>query len=157
MAKKRIHEIAKEQGIPSKDLLDKLQAAGLDVKAAASSVEEADALRALRAAHIGAPPGQCRVRVHHDPSRHRNQAQQLGFGTHGPAADAAPVRTRVYDAGSSAWSWTSASASATGSSASSASTSPSGSDASGAGSSGPSSSSNSPSSGSALSSTTSSS
>jgi translation initiation factor IF-2 len=52
MAKKRIHEIAKEQGIPSKDLLDKLQAAGLDVKAAASSVEEADALRAIGA---GAP------------------------------------------------------------------------------------------------------
>src|SRR4051794_22309989 len=52
MAKKRIHEIAKEQGIPSKDLLDKLQAAGLDVKAAASSVEEADVLRA-----IGGTPG----------------------------------------------------------------------------------------------------
>jgi translation initiation factor IF-2 len=47
MAKKRIHEIAKEQGVPSKDLLDKLQAAGLDVKAAASSVEESDALRVL--------------------------------------------------------------------------------------------------------------
>ena len=59
MAKKRIHEIAKEQGIPSKDLLDKLQAAGLDVKAAASSVEEADALRAIggksSAAGNGAP------------------------------------------------------------------------------------------------------
>jgi translation initiation factor IF-2 len=53
MAKKRIHEIAKEQGIPSKDLLDKLQAAGLDVKAAASSVEEADALRAIG----GSPSG----------------------------------------------------------------------------------------------------
>src|SRR3954452_9198326 len=47
MAKKRIHEIAKEQGLSSKDVLDQLQAAGLDVKAAASTVEEADALRAL--------------------------------------------------------------------------------------------------------------
>src|SRR3954454_5385806 len=47
MAKKRIHEIAKERGMSSKDLLDKLQAAGLDVKAAASTVEEADALRAI--------------------------------------------------------------------------------------------------------------
>src|SRR3954447_24427299 len=47
MAKKRIHEIAKEQGLSSKDVLDKLQAAGLDVKAAASTVEEGDALRAL--------------------------------------------------------------------------------------------------------------
>src|SRR6476619_2057383 len=59
MAKKRIHEIAKEQGLSSKDVLDKLQAAGLDVKAAASSVEEADALRAIgggsTAAGNGAP------------------------------------------------------------------------------------------------------
>ncbi|MBA2505446.1 MAG: translation initiation factor IF-2 N-terminal domain-containing protein, partial [Thermoleophilaceae bacterium] len=42
MAKKRVHEIAKEKGIPSKEVIAKLQAAGLDVKAAASSVDEAD-------------------------------------------------------------------------------------------------------------------
>jgi translation initiation factor IF-2 len=47
MSKKRVHEIAKEQGISSKDLLEKLNAAGVAAKAAASSVEEADALRAL--------------------------------------------------------------------------------------------------------------
>ena len=47
MAKKRVHEIAKEKGIPSKDVLAKLQAAGLDVKAAASSVDEADIERAF--------------------------------------------------------------------------------------------------------------
>jgi translation initiation factor IF-2 len=47
MSKKRVHEIAKEQGISSKDLLEKLSAAGVAAKAAASSVEEADALRAL--------------------------------------------------------------------------------------------------------------
>ena len=41
MAKKRIHEIAKEQGISTKDLLDKLQAAGLDVTAPASTVDAA--------------------------------------------------------------------------------------------------------------------
>jgi translation initiation factor IF-2 len=45
MAKKRVHEIAKERGIPSKEVLAKLQAAGLDVKAAASSVEEAEVAR----------------------------------------------------------------------------------------------------------------
>jgi len=49
MAKKRIHEIAKERGLSSKEVLAKLQAAGLEVKAAASSVEESDALRALGA------------------------------------------------------------------------------------------------------------
>ena len=42
MAKKRVHEIAKERGIPSKEVLVKLQAAGFDVKAAASSVDEND-------------------------------------------------------------------------------------------------------------------
>ena len=50
MAKKRVHEIAKEQNLSSKELLETLQAAGLEVKAAASSVEEADALRAIATA-----------------------------------------------------------------------------------------------------------
>jgi translation initiation factor IF-2 len=47
MSKKRVHEIAKEQGLSSKELLERLQAAGVPAKAAASSVEEADALKAL--------------------------------------------------------------------------------------------------------------
>src|SRR3954466_399917 len=47
MAKKRVHEIAKEKGIPSKEVLAVLQEAGLDVKAAASSVDEADVARAF--------------------------------------------------------------------------------------------------------------
>jgi translation initiation factor IF-2 len=47
MSKKRVHEIAKEQGLSSKELLEKLKAAGIDVKAAASSVEEDAALKAL--------------------------------------------------------------------------------------------------------------
>jgi translation initiation factor IF-2 len=47
MSRKRVHEIAKEHGLSSKELLEKLKAAGVDAKAAASSVEEADALRVL--------------------------------------------------------------------------------------------------------------
>src|SRR4051794_16146534 len=47
MAKKRVHEIAKEQGMSSADVLTKLRAAGFDVTAAASTVDEAEALRAL--------------------------------------------------------------------------------------------------------------
>jgi len=47
MAKKRVHEIAKERGIPSKEVIAVLQAAGLDVKAAASSVDENDIRRAF--------------------------------------------------------------------------------------------------------------
>ena len=47
MAKKRVHEIAKAQGVSSKELLAALKAAGIEAKAAASSVEETDALQAL--------------------------------------------------------------------------------------------------------------
>jgi len=47
MSKKRVHEIAKEHGLSSKELLEKLKAAGIEAKAAASSVEEDAALRAL--------------------------------------------------------------------------------------------------------------
>jgi translation initiation factor IF-2 len=47
MAKKRVHEIAKEQGISTKELIAKLTSAGIEVKAAASSVDEDAALKAL--------------------------------------------------------------------------------------------------------------
>ncbi len=47
MSKKRVHEIAKEHGLSSKELLEKLHAAGIDAKAAASSVEESDAVRVI--------------------------------------------------------------------------------------------------------------
>ncbi|MDX6601832.1 MAG: translation initiation factor [Solirubrobacterales bacterium] len=50
MAKKRVHEIAKAQGLESKEVLAALKSAGIDAKAAASSVEEADALKAIQAA-----------------------------------------------------------------------------------------------------------
>ena len=44
---KRVHEIAKERGLQPKELLQRLQAAGVNVKAVSSSVDEADALRVL--------------------------------------------------------------------------------------------------------------
>jgi translation initiation factor IF-2 len=44
---KRVHEIAKERGLPPKEVLQRLQAAGLKVKAVSSSVDEADARRVL--------------------------------------------------------------------------------------------------------------
>ena len=47
MAKKRVHEIAKERGITSKEALAVLQKAGLKVTAPASSVEEGEAARAF--------------------------------------------------------------------------------------------------------------
>jgi translation initiation factor IF-2 len=45
--KKRVHEIAKERGLPAKDVLARLKAGGLDVKAASSAVDEAAALAVL--------------------------------------------------------------------------------------------------------------
>ena len=42
---KRVHEIAKERGVPAKEVLDALRAAGVNVKAASSSVDEATATR----------------------------------------------------------------------------------------------------------------
>jgi len=63
MSKKRVHEIAKEHGLSSKELLEKLNAAGVEAKAAASSVEETAALKVLgvdggagAASSNGAPP-----------------------------------------------------------------------------------------------------
>jgi translation initiation factor IF-2 len=50
VAKKRVHEIAKAQGVSSKELLAALKAAGVEAKAAASSVEESDAVKAISAA-----------------------------------------------------------------------------------------------------------
>jgi translation initiation factor IF-2 len=47
MAKKRVHELAKERDMSPRDMLAKLQAAGLPVKAVASAVDEQAALDAL--------------------------------------------------------------------------------------------------------------
>ncbi len=63
MAKKRVHEIAKAQGLSSKELLAALKKAGVEAKAAASSVEEADALKALSGNGATAAKGQPKAEV----------------------------------------------------------------------------------------------
>jgi translation initiation factor IF-2 len=55
MSKRRVHEIAKEHGLSSRELLEKLKAAGIEAKVAASSVEEDAALKALGVGGAGAP------------------------------------------------------------------------------------------------------
>jgi translation initiation factor IF-2 len=55
MAKKRVHEIAKERGITSKEAVAILQKAGLGVKSHSSSVEESDAARAFENGAASAP------------------------------------------------------------------------------------------------------
>ncbi len=47
MSNKRVHQIAKERGLPTKDVLARLKAAGVDVKASSSSVDEEVASRVL--------------------------------------------------------------------------------------------------------------
>jgi translation initiation factor IF-2 len=56
MAKKRVHEIAKERGISSKEVIAVLQKAGLDVKASASSVDENDIAMAFSNGKKSAEP-----------------------------------------------------------------------------------------------------
>ena len=57
---KRVHQIAKERGLPAKDVLERLQAAGVKVKAVSSSVDEADARRVLDGGDGQAPRGSAR-------------------------------------------------------------------------------------------------
>jgi translation initiation factor IF-2 len=56
MAKKRVHEIAKERGMSSKEVIATLQKAGLDVKAAASSVDADAAAAAFNGGSVAATP-----------------------------------------------------------------------------------------------------
>lgn len=57
MAKKRVHEIASQQGLASKDVLAALQAAGVEASTASSSVDEELARRALANAAEPQPSG----------------------------------------------------------------------------------------------------
>src|SRR5919197_3569290 len=75
MAKKRVHEIAKERGISSKEVLAVLQKAGLDVKAAASSVDEEDIRRAFSNGADAAPAKQRAQAPPQDDGAQARQAQ----------------------------------------------------------------------------------
>src|SRR3954469_25345873 len=82
MAKKRVHEIAKAQGMTSKELLAALEAAGVDAKAAQSSVEESDALAALKSSGDGASSGGAATKTEAPPAPDNASRQ--------PQADGAP-------------------------------------------------------------------
>jgi translation initiation factor IF-2 len=94
MAKKRVHEIAKEQGLTSKDLLAKLQAAGVDAKAAASSVDEAAALAAIgggaAAAAAPAPAASEQPAAPAQPAASKTAGEGTGTGAPTGGADGAP-------------------------------------------------------------------
>ncbi|MDQ6777177.1 MAG: translation initiation factor IF-2 N-terminal domain-containing protein, partial [Actinomycetota bacterium] len=97
MSKKRVHEIAKEQGMSPKVALARMQAAGMKVGAASSSVDEETALRALgnggaQATEAGdvrspAPNGGAQAA----------DAARLGAGAKAPAAAKTSPRARAND------------------------------------------------------------
>ena len=99
MAKKRVHEIAKERGISSKEVISVLQAAGLDVKAAASSVDENDIRMAFSNGSDGAsgngaaaePAGLAPADAAASPGANATGAAPDG----GPAADAGAAGDRL--------------------------------------------------------------
>src|SRR6476661_8116488 len=112
MAKKRVHEIAKERGISSKEVIAVLQKAGLDVKASASSVDENDIAMAFNGGKAqpaergdrGGPqasqrPGVARTDQPQQPSGQAAQPQQPSGGGQGGGGDKPQRPTRGAPAG----------------------------------------------------------
>src|SRR5215217_1174426 len=86
MAKKRVHELAKQYDMPSAEVMKRLNAYGLKVKASASAVDEEEAERAL----TGKPP---RQQTNGKPQAERQRApQQTGMGFDRPATETARQR-----------------------------------------------------------------
>ena len=84
MAKKRVHEIAKERGITSKEALEVLRKAGLDVKVAASSVEEEEAARAFDNGAAAAPAQKAAPSKGDDSATPKKPAKGGGRRSAGP-------------------------------------------------------------------------
>jgi translation initiation factor IF-2 len=91
MAKKRVHELAREHGMSSKDVLAKLTAAGIEVKAPASAVDEAQAVAALTAPN-GAPPAAAAKAA--APSASNGGDPTAGAGDPGAGSAGAEQRSR---------------------------------------------------------------
>ena len=86
MAKKRVHELAKQYDMPAAEVMKRLNDYGLKVKAAASAVDETEAERALTGK---APPQQSNGGK---PAAKQRPAQQTGMGFDRPATDSARQR-----------------------------------------------------------------
>ena len=82
--KKRVYEIAKEEGLPSANVLQRLQRGGLDVKTASSTVEVDWALHILSPNRNPRPEGE----IPKAPPRKKKPAKKKAEAA--PAADAAP-------------------------------------------------------------------
>jgi translation initiation factor IF-2 len=91
MSKKRVNDIAKEQGLSVKDLLVKLQAAGIDAAAPSSTVDEESALRAIG---NGAPPAAAKS---DGDGAHKRPTRDSLQGERAPGAGAGGRRRVVID------------------------------------------------------------
>ena len=96
MAKKRVHEIAKAQGLTSKELLAALKAAGVEAKAAQSNVEESDALAALKGFGDGASSGSSATATKAKPAA-TAAAQAASAKTKSDGASKAPAKPDAAD------------------------------------------------------------
>ncbi len=86
MAKKRVHELAKQYDMPSAEVMKRLNDYGLKVKASASAVDEDEAERAL----TGKPPRQ--ATNGDQPAAKQRPPQQTGMGFDRPASESARQR-----------------------------------------------------------------
>ncbi|HEY6770885.1 MAG TPA: translation initiation factor IF-2 [Solirubrobacterales bacterium] len=91
MAKKRVHEIAKAQGLTSKELLAALKAAGVEAKAAQSSVEESDALAALKSSGDGASAGGAATKT--NPAAKQEAPAKKAASAKADATKSAPAKS----------------------------------------------------------------
>jgi translation initiation factor IF-2 len=101
MAKKRVHEIAKERGIPSKEVLSVLQSAGVEVKAAASSVDEEDIRRAFEGGNgdgASAPAAAADAPAPPPPRERAPRTSPDGGGAAAPEAPASPAEQPAREA-----------------------------------------------------------
>jgi translation initiation factor IF-2 len=98
---KRVHEIAKEHGLTAKELLERLHAAGVEVKAASSNVDEEVALRVLAngqpSAAEAAPPKKAKAKASPAAKQPEAEAKQPQPAAEAkspqPTAEAAPPET----------------------------------------------------------------
>ncbi len=96
MSKKRVHEIAKERGIESKALLEKLRAAGIEVKTASSSIDESLALRTLNPDGASATNGSASATSAPDSdSASSATTAPAAAGTPRPAAPSPATKTQT--------------------------------------------------------------
>jgi len=63
MGKLRVHELAKKLGLENRELIEKLATAGIVVKTHSSSVDEAEATRAVNKDKPAAAPAKTRTRT----------------------------------------------------------------------------------------------